>query len=300
MCKNIKFHNIFFTTLFICLLFLVALSPPVLGSDDKNATELRASTKIVGGYEAQPGAWPWMVGLVYYGTTTFDGQFCGGALISPNWILTAAHCVEGRSTTDFYVISGVHNLSTDSAAGLGVKRIIQHPNYNSYTYDNDFALLELTRNTSQTPIPIYSGFPSNDISNSLTGETATIIGWGSTSPYGYTYPEKLQQVVLPIISNNTCNYSYPGEITDNMLCAGYSFGGKDSCYGDSGGPLMVFIDDQWVHAGVVSWGEGCAQSSYYGVNARTTQAIHFIKQYVPDASFVPSPSKTLTWLMLLL
>lgn len=84
-----------------------------------------------------------------------------------------------------------------------------------------------------------------------------------------------------------------------MLCAGYSYGGKDSCSGDSGGPLMVFIDEQWVHAGVVSWGYGCAQSGYYGVYARTTQAINFIKQYVPDASFAPSPV-TLPWLMLLL
>lgn len=305
MCKNIITHNNYFTSFFVFLLLLVTLSPPVLASDDKDATEVRASTRIVGGYEAQPGAWPWMVGLIYYGTTALDGQFCGGALISPNWVLTAAHCVEGESVDDFYVISGAHNLSTDSVPHLGLKRIIQHPNYNFDTDNHDFALLELTSNTPQTPIPIYSGFPSTGISNSLTGEIATIIGWGSTSPYSGIYPEKLQQVELPIISNNTCNYAYPGKITDNMLCAGYSYGGKDSCSGDSGGPLMVFIDEQWVHAGVVSWGEGCAQSGYYGVYARTTQAINFIKQYVPDASFAPSPVTSpspvaLPWLMLLL
>jgi len=300
MCKKILTHNNYFTSLLVFLLLLVALSPPVLASDYKDATEVRASARIVGGYEAQPGAWPWMVGLVYYGSpTVLDGQFCGGVFISSNWVLTAGHCVEKKSSTDFYVISGVLNLSSDSGVHLGVKRIIQHPDYNDYTLNNDFALLELTSNTPQAPISIYSGLPSSGISNSLTGEIATIVGWGSTSPYGDIYPEKLQQVELPIISNNTCNYSYPGQITDNMLCAGYSYGGKDSCYGDSGGPLMVFIDEQWVHAGVVSWGYGCAQSGYYGVYARTTQAINFIKQYVPDASFVPSPV-TLPWLMLLL
>lgn len=125
MCKKIITHNKYFTSLFVFLLLLVALSPPVLASDDKDATEARESTRIVGGYEAQPGAWPWMVGLVYYGSpTVLDGQFCGGVLISSNWVLTAGHCVEGNSSTDFYVISGILNLSSDSGVHLGVKRII--------------------------------------------------------------------------------------------------------------------------------------------------------------------------------
>lgn len=283
------------------MFLLFALYSPVLARDDKEAAEAgRKSSRIVGGYEAQPGAWPWMVALIYDGSpTVFDGQFCGGSLVSSNWVLTAAHCVEGESATDFYVISGVHNLSTDAGTKLGVKRIIQHPDFNSYTNNYDFALLELTGYAPQTPMAIYSGFPFEGISNTLTGEVATIIGWGSTSPYGDIYPEKLQQVELPIISNTTCNYSYPGEISDNMLCAGYSYGGKDSCQGDSGGPLMVAVEGQWVHAGVVSWGYGCAQPGYYGVNARTSQANNFIKQYVSDALFVPSPG-ALPWLMLLL
>lgn len=306
MSSIVKCHSHYSPFLFVFLLLLFALSSPVLGStnlgsNNKEISETKsASTRIVGGYEAQPGAWPWMVGLMYYGSpTVFDSQFCGGALISSNWVLTAAHCVEGQSAIDFYVISGVHNLSTDAGTQFGVKRIIQHPDYNYYSDNNDFALLELTGNAPQTPIAIYSSFPSNGISTALTGEIATIIGWGSTSPYGDIYPEKLQQVELPIIPNTTCNKSYSGEITDNMLCAGYSYGGKDSCQGDSGGPLMVLVDEQWVHAGVVSWGYGCAQPGYYGVYARTSQAINFIKQYVSDASFVPSP-KALPWLMLLL
>jgi trypsin len=250
----------------------------------------RVSTKIVGGYEAQPGAWPWMVGLVYSAApTVYDGQYCGGVLISSRWVLTAAHCVKGESISDFYVVSGVHDLSTDTGSKLGVKQIIQHPEYNSYKNNYDFALLELTVDAPEKPVAIYSGLSFDGVDASLTGKVATIVGWGSTSPYGDIYPERLQQVELPIISNTTCSEAYSSEITDNMICAGYSEGGKDSCYGDSGGPLMVQIDGEWVHAGVVSWGQGCAQPGFYGVNARSSEAVVFIKQHVPDALFAPQP-----------
>ena len=249
----------------------------------------RVSTKIVGGYEAQPGAWPWMVALVYSGYDIYYGQYCGGVLISPKWVLTAAHCVENQSISDFYVVSGIHDLIADSGNSFGVKQIIQHPGFSSDSNDYDYALVELTTNASQTPIAIYSGLSFGGVDKSLTDEIVTVIGWGSTSPTGKIYPNKLQQVELPVISNITCNEAYPSEITDNMICAGFAEGGKDSCYGDSGGPLMVRIDDQWVHAGVVSWGQGCAQPGFYGVNARSSEAVVFIKQHVPDASFAPQP-----------
>jgi secreted trypsin-like serine protease len=295
-----KYHNNYLASPFIMLLLLLFVSSSAIASDAKQDTEIRTSIKIVGGYEAQPGAWPWMVGLVYHGTpTVYDGQFCGGTLISSKWVLTAAHCVEGKSTSEFYALSGVHNLSADAGTQLGVKQIIQHPDYNSSTDNYDFALLELTTNAPQTPVGIYSGSPSAGISSTLTGETATVIGWGNTSPDGYNYPERLQQVALPVVSNTTCDASYPGDITTNMLCAGYSYGGKDSCQGDSGGPLVLFIAGQWVHSGVVSWGYGCAQPGYYGVYARTTEAIDFIKEYVPDVSLYPE-SKTLPFLNFIL
>ncbi len=83
------------------------------------------------------------------------------------------------------------------------------------------------------------------------------------------YPERLQEVELPVVDREICNApeAYDGSITENMLCAGYAQGGEDSCKGDSGGPLMVFSEEQdgWVQTGVVSWGEGCAEPNHYGV-----------------------------------
>ena len=249
----------------------------------------RVSTRIVGGYEAQPGAWPWMVGLVYSGYDIYHGQYCGGVLISSKWVLTAAHCVDNQSIFDFYIVSGIHDLIADSGNRFDVKQIIQHPGFSSDKNDYDYALVELTTNAPQTPIAIYSGLSFGGADKSLTGEIVTVIGWGSTSPSGKIYPNKLQQVELPVISNATCNEAYPSEITDNMICAGYAEGGKDSCFGDSGGPLMARIDGEWVHAGVVSWGQGCAEPGFYGVNARSSEAVSFIKQHVSDASFAPQP-----------
>jgi len=96
---------------------------------------------------------------------------------------------------------------------------------------------------------------------------------------------ELQEVDVPIVSNATCNTSYGGEITANMICAGYAQGGKDACYGDSGGPL--FVPDEtgtgWVQVGVVSWGEGCALPNYYGVYARVSRYQSWIESYVGTA-----------------
>ncbi|MBW1636454.1 MAG: serine protease [Deltaproteobacteria bacterium] len=278
--------------LLVCLCFFFFGGSPFFSQSHAgssvSADSSRISTKIVGGYEAQPGAWPSMVAIVRSSASTlFDGQYCAGVLVGSRWVLTAAHCVENRSTSDFYVVSGVHDLSTDSGTRLDVKRIIQHPEFNFFSNEYDFALLELARNAPQLPILVYSGLPFEDVDGSLTGEIATIIGWGTTSPTGSVYPEKLQQVELPIVSNTTCNTSYPSQITDDMICAGYQGGGKDSCSGDSGGPLVVRINGQWVHAGVISWGQGCAQPGFYGVNGRSSEAVAFIRQYVEDVSFMP-------------
>ena len=259
---------------------LVTLQPDFAGASDITSSQ----TKIVGGETAAKGDWPWMAAVLYADTDDlYYAQFCGGALIAKKWVLTAAHCVydDGSlmSAGEIDVAMGVHDLTTDTGDRISVKRIVPYPDYNDDTYDGDLALLELSRESSQETLPLFT-----DTGNDLAGVTGTLIGWGDMSSYSTDYAEELQEVEVPIISNSVCNASYPGQVTGNMVCAGYPLGGKDSCYGDSGGPLMVYYNNSWRHAGIISWGTGCALAGYYGVNTRTSQYVSFINSYInPDS-----------------
>jgi len=265
------------------LLVLMILSPgPVNAGADDTSDEmlsLKDSGRIVGGYEAESGAWPWMAALVSsYEESLYYGQFCGGTLIHPSWVVTAAHCVESESPESVDVVLGVHDLANDTGDRIKIKRIIINPYYDSVSSDSDIALLELETNASQrTLTPIES-------QDSLEGDEATIIGWGVTDPYLYETPERLQEVSVPIISNETCREAYgdESEVSDNMLCAGFEEGGKDTCWGDSGGPLMVRENGDWKLAGITSWGSGCAIPGYYGVYTRVSNFSDFIGEYVSD------------------
>ncbi len=237
-----------------------------------------AQTRIIGGFPAADGAWPWMAALVYQWSDPYNGQFCGGALIHSNWVLTAAHCLGGNMD----VVLGTNDLTASAGTyeRIQVIRQIPHPNYNSDTSDNDIALLELAQASTQTTIAW-----NTDSSYNAAGTNSTVIGWGNTAYPSISYPEILMQVDVPLVSNATCGAAYPGEITSNMLCAGYAEGGKDSCQGDSGGPLMVAVGSgSYVQVGIVSWGEGCALAGYYGVYTRVSNYDAWISAYVPATS----------------
>ncbi len=239
--------------------------------------------RIVGGVESEVNAWPWMTALVHANLSTDTGRFCSGSLIHPRWVLTAAHCLEefdedmahdGYIAPDeIHAVVGIHNLSTNSGERIKVKRIVPHPDFAEKRVP-DIALIELEAPSSKMAIPVYSG------TSSLEGIMGTVIGWGAAS-------NALNQVDVPIVSNTECSETmsqtagYYYEITRLEMCAGYKQGGKDSCDGDSGGPLMVqSSQSSWLLAGVVSWGEGCAEPGYYGVYTRISAVIGFINQYV--------------------
>ncbi|MCP4344819.1 MAG: trypsin-like serine protease [Desulfobacterales bacterium] len=242
----------------------------------------KISARIVGGEEADPGAWPWITALVKaHINSLFSGHYCGGTLIHSKWVVTAAHCTEVTNCNymtpeDVDVVLGVHDLKTDIGERIKVKTIIRHPSYDCVTLDSDIALLELERNVSYPAIQLASG------ENTFEGKVAIVMGWGSTIGRG-GYAEKLQQVTVPVVSNWTCRNAFSfDEITDNMMCAGYSEGGKDACQGDSGGPLIVSDSDIWKLAGIISWGEGCADPDYYGVYTRISNFdFEWIGNYVP-------------------
>lgn len=231
---------------------------------------------IVGGVEATPNDWPWMASL-----EDESFHFCGGALIAPDIVLTAAHCAVGSNPGDFDVVLGRHDLSTDLGERIAVEEIIVHPDYNAVTTDFDVALVRLVRPSAQTPI-VFARPEQQALF--APGVSSTIIGWGVLSEGGDT-PDKLRQVSVPIVSNETANAQpgYAGQVTENMLAAGLSGGGKDSCQGDSGGPLMV-ADGKggYLHAGIVSWGLGCARPNAYGIYTRTAVFADWIDKFLPS------------------
>lgn len=232
---------------------------------------------IVGGTEAAPGEFPYIVSL-----HESYGHICGGSLIKKNWVLTAGHCVTGTRISK--VLIGLHDQNkTTTAETIKPKRIIRHPQYNANTTDYDFALIELEKDSTYAPIE----FNTTEIAISdKVGEQimSTTAGWGETNQVGVlslgvrASATRLQRVDVPLATSTLCGQGYPGMITDRMICAGYPAGKKDACFGDSGGPLIVKDANtgEPVLVGVVSWGEGCARPNKLGVYSKISSVHQWI------------------------
>lgn len=241
--------------------------------------------EIRGGHEALPGAWPWQAALVYsYSDNAYSGQFCGGALIDPEWVLTAAHCVEYSSPSSMDVVLGRHKLSLDDGERISLTEIIIYPDYISPFIGGDLALLHLSRPSSQTIVTLDAPTASLAEERSLN---ATVVGWGATDDY-FIGSDVLRQVALPFVSLETCRAAYYYDtIADEMVCAGYDKGAKSACYGDSGGPLLIPDSSTtagWTQVGIVSWGRGgCSGFNNYNVYTRVASYSDWIQSCVSQA-----------------
>jgi len=248
--------------------------------------------RIVGGGPADPGEYPWQVALVRGSTSDlYNDQFCGGSLIAPQWVLTAAHCITDgtgnvRPASYLDAVAGIYNLATPAAGyqRRDVLQIIRHPSYNDSTFNHDLALLKLATPVSiggsgATKTAIIPLVPASI--GDLAGVNSWVTGWGNTESTPL-WPTQLYEVQVPIIANSVCNNAshYNGSITSNMLCAGFDAGGHDSCQGDSGGPLIVSHSGQWKLAGIVSWGDGCADPNRQGVYTRVSQYVSWINSKI--------------------
>ncbi|XP_074837454.1 kallikrein-14-like [Carettochelys insculpta] len=235
---------------FVCLLVPAALA--------------QTDTRIVGGYPCEKPQ-PWQAAV-------FDRNklYCGAVLLNKDWVVTAAHCRLPGTTT---IRVGEYNLRQldNSEQMKSTSKIIPHPSYNPATKDNDLMLIKLNSsvqlNNNVHPIALASN-------SAPAGTICQVSGWGTTTSPKLSFPALLQCANLQIIPESECQRSYPGLITDNMLCAGVTEGNIDSCQGDSGGPLVCGRTLQ----GIVSWGlEECAQPKKPGVYTKLSKFLDWIQ-----------------------
>ncbi|XP_066290427.1 apolipoprotein(a)-like [Branchiostoma lanceolatum] len=239
-------------------------------------TESPGIARIVGGKVAVPGAWPWMAFLYRKGL----GHLCGGTLISSRWVLTAAHCLTGRSADEIEVYLGKHHEDkTDPMEQrFSVKKIIIHEGFSLPSYRNDVALIKLPRRAMLNEIANLACLPDDNMADTTQDGSCVTTGWGDT--LGTGGEGVLKQLFLPLIPTQKCNSTsfYNGRLQTSMLCAGFEKGGQDSCRGDSGGPLVCSMDGRWYLMGITSWGRGCALPKRPGVYARVSEFSSWIEE----------------------
>ncbi|XP_036449613.1 trypsin-4-like [Colossoma macropomum] len=225
--------------------------------------------KIIGGFECPPHSQPWQVLLRKDG----EDWWCGASLISDRWAVSAAHCY--KPATGFTLHLGEHHLFKDEGTEQTIRpeKFILHPDYNEDTLDNDLMLVKLSQpvvfNEYVQPIPLAT-------TCSKEGEQCLVSGWGNQIKTGENYANVLQCLDLPVVSHSKCAASYEKislKVTNNMFCAGFFDGSKDSCQADSGGPIVCNGKLQ----GVVSWGFRCAFPGYPGVYTEVCRYTDWVK-----------------------
>ena len=257
------------------------------------------ASAVVGGQDATR-AYPHMAALEY----DDDGWYfaCGASLVAQDTILTAAHCVvDGDKPVDpskLRFVIGTQDLSNRAAGEtIGASQVTVHERYLSDdkpAYASfDVALVKLAAPSAKGS-PIRLANPATEKELWAPGKTATVTGWGTQffpDLIGLTVQDHLQEVDVPMVSDEDCASSYPSDDLNGkfepqtMVCAGEPGGFKDACQGDSGGPLHVpAADGSLVLAGTVSWGFGCGYPTQYGVYGRVgdTTLYDWIAARVPQ------------------
>ena len=243
-----------------------------------------AVAAIIGGEEAQPGEFPFQAALVNAATRF---QFCGGTFVDGDWVMTAAHCVDGvRDPENIKVLAGAHNKLTDGEV-LDVERVYIHPAYASEaTISSDVALLKLGGEHMYPRIELLT---PDRVDLSAPGTIATTIGWGLTSDGGPS-SAVLKKLDAEIISNDECKTHLGDNILDSTICAGKLGSNESICNGDSGGPLMVPYRNRWMQVGITSFGTNiCYQPTAF---ARVSSLVDYPFGVIPAE---PSGSVVVDW-----
>ncbi|MER7172479.1 S1 family peptidase [Streptomyces mesophilus] len=234
---------------------------------------------VIGGSPVQVSDSPWAVALAsrdrFGGTRA--GQFCGGAVVSPTTVLTAAHCLSLEvlgapleTVEDLRIIAGRNDLRAAGGREVAVRSVWVNEEYDSFTNAGDLAILTLDK-----PLPKDHVIPMAPVGDRAyePGTRAQVYGWGDTTGQG-DYARSLRAAKVQVLADTACEAAYPGNadgtyLRSVMLCAGEMEGGKDACQGDSGGPLVA----RGRLIGLVSWGSGCGQAGSPGVYTRISELV---------------------------
>ncbi|KAK3090988.1 hypothetical protein FSP39_016279 [Pinctada imbricata] len=243
--------------------------------------------RIVGGKEAVRNSWPWQVAIL----TRWKEQYCGGTLIAPGWVLTAAHCIRKRGRRRRVIVRvnehDVH-LYDSKEIDMRVQDDFPHKHFDYETITNDIALLKLKRPERIKGDIQYACLPEEN-ENLPDGTMCWTVGWGKERNTHLFGSDVLQEAEVPIVQKRKCKKAFKYKIDDRQICAGYKKGGVDSCAGDSGGPLicpkMVNGTERYVVYGVTSYGEGCGQKGKYGIYTKVTHYIKWINRIIRNNDY---------------
>lgn len=244
-------------------------------------------TRVVGGTSTSINEWPFVV-RIFADQHDVVG-FCGGVLITPSRVLTAAHCLDlpVGEVGVFHTEIGSRQTFHPCTGRKTVIYAVKHSWFTRVEAGNDVAILEIdpVMCASYTPIALDDGSVWND-GRFFMLQFAYVAGWGATQASGNGYSQSLREAELYLYSDEQCGALH-GTLPSTAGCSGHIYDAVDACFGDSGGPLVVFVNTLPLLVGIVSYGyDMCAIRGLPGIYTRVSEVLPFIEREAPGVTVV--------------